>query len=118
MIDLQVIAFLKQFSLFDVYALPELIKGTHHILFCHLSLLSNVALLLIKSLVLNREVITLGGNLGLKIFDVLHQGRVSFSQKHDIMTLMVAMDNALRTHRRRFALEAEIIDFFFRVVRA
>jgi hypothetical protein len=117
MVNLQIIAFLKQFSLFYVNTLPKLIEGTHHVLFCHLSLLRNISLLLVKSLVLDCEIVTLCRNLRLEIFDVLHQGRISLTQKHYVVTLVVTMDDAFRTNRRRFALKAEIVDLFFWVVR-
>ena len=65
---------------------------------------------------MNIEFVNFRFDLNLQLIDRLHYGWVSFLEKLNVAATVLAVDNALWAYRWHIAIEAEVLDFFFRVL--
>ena len=72
----------------------------------------------IKPSILQREIVNLGVHLNGKLLHRLADLWVSLFEQLDRVALMTPMDDTLRANRVRIAIEAEVLDFFFRMILA
>ena len=117
-INLKIITLLHKFPLFFINPLPEFIKCIHHILFCHLSLISHFTLFLFKPLFLQGKFVAFLSNLSRQLLKRLANLWERFLKQNTVMSFVLSMDYTFTADWRYLALEAKVRNLFIRMILA
>ena len=109
------VALLHHLSFFLIDTLAQLFKRVRHVLLRWVVLFTDFTLSSLETCILKRQVINFSINLKGKFFDSLDDLWVCLSEQTDIMSLMSTMDDTFWADRRRIAVEAEVLNFIFRM---
>lgn len=94
-INVQVRTLLEKLTLLCINALSKLFECLHHIVLCDLRLFRYISPFLFQPLFLNSQLVALACDLRLQFLDRLDDLRVGLFEQRDVVSLVLAVDNAL-----------------------